>query len=134
MFVNDPIGDMLTRIRNATMVYSEMVDVPVSKIKLNLAKILKEQGYVRNFKVISDPKKPYQVLRMFLHYGPNRERIVQGLKRVSKPGRRIYVGSGEVPRVMGGLGIAIVSTSKGLMTDNDARKIGLGGEVVCYVW
>jgi small subunit ribosomal protein S8 len=134
MYVNDPIADMLTRIRNANMVYHDMVDMPLSKIKVSIARILKEEGYIRNFKVISDPKKPYQVLRLFLHYGAERERVIQGLRRVSKPGRRIYVGSKDLPKVMGGLGIALVSTPKGLMTDSHARKEGLGGEVLCYVW
>ena len=134
MYVNDPIADMLTRIRNANMVYHDMVDMPLSKIKVSIARILKEEGYLRNFKVISDPKKPYQVLRLFLHYGAERERVIQGLRRVSKPGRRIYVGSKDIPKVMGGLGIALVSTPRGLMTDSLARKEGLGGEVLCYVW
>ena len=134
MYVNDPIADMLTRIRNANMVYHDMVDMPLSNIKVSIAKILKEEGYLRNFKVISDPKKPYQILRLFLHYGTERERVIQGLRRVSKPGRRIYVGSKDLPKVMGGLGIAVVSTPKGLMTDAHARKEGLGGEVLCYVW
>jgi len=134
MYVNDPIADMLTRIRNANLAYHEMVDLPVSKIKVGIAKILKEEGYVRNFKVISDPKKPFPVLRLFLHYGPSRERVMQGIKRISKPGRRIYMGVGELPKVMGGLGIAVVSTSRGLLTDADARKQGLGGEVLCFVW
>ncbi|HOU32243.1 MAG TPA: 30S ribosomal protein S8 [Synergistaceae bacterium] len=134
MYVNDPIADMLTRIRNANLAYHEMVDLPVSKIKVGIAKILKEEGYVRNFKVINDPKKPFPVLRLFLHYGPSRERVMQGIKRISKPGRRIYMGVGELPKVMGGLGIAVVSTSRGLLTDADARKQGLGGEVLCFVW
>ena len=134
MYVNDPIADMLTRIRNANLAYHEMVDLPVSKIKVGIAKILKEEGYVRNFKIINDPKKPFPVLRLFLHYGPSRERVMQGIKRISKPGRRIYVGKDELPKVMGGLGIAMISTSAGLMTDAEARKRGLGGEVVCYVW
>ncbi len=134
MYVNDPIADMLTRIRNANLAYHEMVDLPVSKIKVGIAKILKEEGYVRNFKVINDPKKPFPVLRLFLHYGPSRERVMQGIKRISKPGRRICMGVGELPKVMGGLGIAVVSTSRGLLTDADARKQGLGGEVLCFVW
>ncbi|HQK24266.1 MAG TPA: 30S ribosomal protein S8 [Synergistaceae bacterium] len=134
MYVNDPIADMLTRIRNANLAYHEMVDLPVSKIKVGIAKILKEEGYVRNFKIINDPKKPFPVLRLFLHYGPSRERVMQGIKRISKPGRRIYMGVGDLPKVMGGLGIAVVSTSRGLLTDADARKQGLGGEVLCFVW
>ena len=134
MYVNDPIADMLTRIRNANLAYHELVDLPVSKIKVGIAKILKEEGYVRNFKVINDPKKPFPVLRLFLQYGPSRERVMQGIKRISKPGRRIYMGAGDLPKVMGGLGIAVVSTSRGLLTDAEARKLGLGGEVLCFVW
>jgi len=134
MYVNDPIADMLTRIRNANMVFHDVVDIPISNSKLGIAKILKEEGYIRNYKVINDPKKPYAVIRIFLTYGPNKERIIQGLRRVSKPGRRIYVGKDNLPHVMGGLGIAVISTSQGLKTDSDAGKLGLGGEVMCYVW
>ena len=108
MYVNDPIADMLTRIRNANMVYHESVDIPISKMKLGIAKILKSEGYIRNYKVLNDPKKPSGTIKVFLNYGPNRERVVQGLRRMSKPGRRIYVGKDKLPRVMGGLGIAIV--------------------------
>ena len=104
MYVNDPIGDMLTRIRNANMVYHETVDMPISKVKLALARILKEEGYVKNFKVVNDPKKPCATLRLFLTYGPQRERVIQGLRRISKPGRRIYVQKDELPSVMKGLG------------------------------
>ncbi len=134
MYVNDPIADMLTRIRNANMVYHESVDMPISKTKLSIAKILKGEGYIRNYKVINDPKKPYGVLRIFLSYGPNREKVVQGLRRISKPGRRMYAGKDKLPKVMGGLGIAIISTSAGLKTDAEARNAGCGGEIVCYVW
>jgi len=134
MYVNDPIADMLTRIRNANMVFHDVVDIPMSNSKLGIAKILKEEGYIRNYKVINDPKKPYAVIRVFLSYGPNKERIIQGLRRVSKPGRRIYAGKDNLPKVMGGLGIAVISTSQGLKTDSDAGKLGLGGEVLCYVW
>ncbi len=116
------------------MVYHESVDIPISKMKLSIAKILKGEGYVRNYKVINDPKKSYGVLRVFLNYGPNKERVIQGLRRVSKPGRRMYVGKDKLPKVMGGLGIAIISTSNGLKTDAEARVSGFGGEVVCYVW
>ena len=124
MYVNDPIADMLTRIRNANMVYHESVDIPISKMKLGIAKILKSEGYIRNYKVLN-PKKPSGTIKVFLNYGPNRERVVQGLRRMSKPGRRIYVGKDKLPRVMGGLGIAIVSTSQGLKTDAEARLLGL---------
>jgi small subunit ribosomal protein S8 len=134
MYVTDPIADMLARIRNANMVFHESVDVPASRIKTEIARILKESGYVKNFKVINDPKKPYSSIRLFLSYGPNRERVIQGLRRISKPGRRIYVGHADLPKVMGGLGIALISTSQGLKTDAEAGTLGLGGEVLCYVW
>ena len=123
MYVNDPIADMLTRVRNANMIYSESVDVPASKMKLAIARILKDEGYIKNVKTITDPKKPYASIRIFLSYGPERERVIQGLRRISKPGRRL-----------GGLGLAILSTSKGLKTGAEAMKLGLGGEVLCYVW
>ncbi len=134
MYVTDPIADMLTRIRNANTVFQETVDIPMSRMKLEVAKILKEEGYIRNFKVLNDAKKPVAMLRLMLNYGPNRERVIQGLRRISKPGRRIYVGRSDLPKVMGGLGVAIISTSQGLMTDATARTNGLGGEVICYVW
>ena len=134
MYVNDPIADMLTRIRNSNMVSHESVDIPISKMKLGIAKILKSEGYIRNYKVLNDPKKPYGILKVFLNYGPNKEKVIQGISRVSKPGRRIYVGKDKLPKVMGGLGIAIVSTSQGLKTDVEARLLGLGGEVICHVW
>ncbi len=134
MYVTDPIADMLARIRNANMVYHESVDVPSSRIKTEIARILKESGYIKNFKVVTDPKKPYSSIRLFLTYGPNKERIIQGLRRISKPGRRIYVGHADLPKVMGGLGIAVISTSRGLKTDAEAGRLGLGGEVLCYVW
>ena len=134
MYVTDPIADMLARIRNANMVFHESVDVPSSKIKMEIARILKEEGYIKNFKVVSDPKKPYSSIRLFLSYGPSLERVIQGLRRISKPGRRIYVGHADLPKVMGGLGIAVISTSKGLKTDTEATQLGLGGEVLCYVW
>lgn len=134
MYVNDPIADMLTRVRNANMIYSESVDVPASKMKLAIARILKEEGYIKNFKTITDPKKPYASIRIFLSYGPERERVIQGLRRISKPGRRIYVGKDKLPVVMGGLGLAVLSTSQGLKTGSEAAKLGLGGEVLCYVW
>lgn len=134
MHVTDPVADMLTRIRNANTVYHEMVDMPLSKLRLEIAKILKAEGYIRNFKTVTDPKMPVPTLRVFMSYGTGRERVIQGLRRISKPGRRIYVQKQDVPKVMGGLGIALISTSSGLMTDGEARKRGLGGEVVCYVW
>jgi len=134
MHITDPVADMLTRIRNANVVYHEMVDMPLSKMRLELARILKEEGYIRNYKTINDAKQPMPLLRIIMSYGPAKERVIQGLRRISKPGRRIYVGKENLPKVMGGLGIAMISTSSGLMTDAEARKRGLGGEVVCYVW
>ena len=134
MYVNDPVADMLTRIRNANMTYAECVDVPSSKMKLALARILKDEGYIKNFKMITDPDKPYAEIRIYLSYGNSRERVIQGLRRISKPGRRIYVKSDKLPVVMGGLGLAVLSTSKGLKTSAEANKLGLGGEVLCYVW
>ena len=134
MYVNDPIADMLTRVRNANMIYSESVDIPTSKMKLAIARILKEEGYIKNFKTIADPKKPYASIRIFLSYGAERERVIQGLRRISKPGRRIYVGKDKLPMVMCGLGLAVISTSQGLKTGTEAAKLGLGGEVLCYVW
>ena len=134
MYVNDPIADMLTRVRNANMIYSESVDVPTSRIKLAIARILKEEGYIKNFKTISDPKKPFTSIRIFLSYGSERERVIQGLRRISKPGRRIYVGRDKLPVVMGGLGLVVISTSQGLKTGAEAAELGLGGEILCYVW
>ena len=134
MYVNDPIADMLTRIRNANMIYSESVDIPASKIKLAITRILRDEGYVKNFKVINDQNLPYSIIRIFLSYGPERERIIQGLRRISKPGRRIYVGKDKLPHVMGGLGMAVISTPQGLKTGAEASHLGLGGEVLCYIW
>lgn len=132
MYVTDPVGDMITRIRNASIAYHETVDVPLSKIKLEIAKILKREGFIKGLKVVKEGKIP--MIRIFLKYGPNKERIISGIERVSKPGLRVYVGKRELPKVMGGLGIAILSTSSGIMTDKEAREKGIGGEVLCYVW
>ncbi len=134
MYITDPVADMLTRIRNANIVYLETVDMPLSKMRLEVARLLKEEGYIRNYKTVNDPKQKMALLRVTMNYGPAKERVIQGLRRISKPGRRIYVGKEDLPKVMGGLGIAMISTSAGLMTDAEARKRGLGGEVVCFVW
>ncbi|HPT68597.1 MAG: ribosomal protein [Firmicutes bacterium] len=132
MVMTDPVADFLTRIRNGNMVMHQTVEVPGSKMKIGLAKILKEEGYIKDFEYIEDGKQG--VIRIYLKYGPNKEKVITGLKRISKPGLRVYVQKDEVPKVLGGLGTAIVSTSKGLMTDKKARKEGLGGEVICYIW
>lgn len=132
MVMTDPIADMLTRVRNANTTYHEKVEVPASNIKKALAEILKEEGFVKDVEYIEDGKQG--VLRIYLKYGQNRERVITGLKRISKPGLRVYASKDELPKVLGGLGIAVISTSKGIMTDKKARKEGVGGEVVCYVW
>ncbi|CAG9614189.1 30S ribosomal protein S8 [Bacillus sp. JJ864] len=132
MVMTDPIADMLTRIRNANMVRHEKLEVPASKIKKEIAEILKREGFIRDVEYIEDNKQG--ILRIFLKYGVNNERVITGLKRISKPGLRVYAKADEVPRVLNGLGIALVSTSKGVMTDKDARQLQTGGEVVAYVW
>ncbi|MDD2629745.1 MAG: 30S ribosomal protein S8 [Limnochordia bacterium] len=132
MALTDPIADMLTRIRNANSAYHEKVDIPASKTKIELARILKEEGYIRDYKVYRDDKQG--VLRVFLRYGQNKERVMRGLKRISKPGLRVYANKDEIPKVLGGLGCAVLSTSQGVMTDKAARKHGVGGEVLCYIW
>ncbi|MGE7186689.1 30S ribosomal protein S8 [Peribacillus sp. NPDC006672] len=132
MVMTDPIADMLTRIRNANMVRHEKLEVPASKIKKEIAEILKREGFVRDFELIEDNKQG--IIRIFLKYGANNERVITGLKRISKPGLRVYAKTGEVPRVLNGLGIAIVSTSQGVLTDKEARSKQAGGEVLAYVW
>ncbi|MGO2117509.1 MAG: 30S ribosomal protein S8 [Fusobacterium sp.] len=131
MFLTDPVADMLTRIRNANAVMHEKVDIPYSNLKLKLAEILKEEGYVTNYKVITDDNK--KNIRVYLKYD-GKDRVIKGLKRISKPGRRVYAQVDELPRVLTGLGIAIVSTSKGLVTDKVARQENVGGEVLAFVW
>jgi len=130
--MSDPIADMLTRIRNANTVRHETVEMPASKIKRQIAEILKNEGFIRDAEYIEDNKQG--IIRIFLKYGPNNERVITGLKRISKPGLRVYTKASEIPRVLGGLGIAIISTSKGVMTDKQARQLKTGGEVICYVW
>ena len=132
MVMSDPIADMLTRIRNANVVKHETVEMPASSAKKEIAEILKREGFIRDAEYIEDNKQG--MIRVFLKYGPNQERVITGLKRISKPGLRVYTKSNEVPRVLGGLGIAIISTSKGVMTDKEARAAKAGGEVLCYVW
>ena len=132
MAMTDPIADMLTRLRNANNVYHESVEIPGSKIKTAIAEVLKEEGLIKDYAFNEDDKQG--VISVSLKYGPSREKVISGIKRISKPGLRQYVKHDEIPRVLGGLGIAIISTSKGIMSDKQARKAGLGGEVVAYVW
>ncbi|MGE5529624.1 MAG: 30S ribosomal protein S8 [Patescibacteria group bacterium] len=132
MAMSDPIADMLTRIRNANVVRAKMVEVPGSRIKRELAAILKDEGYIEDCDFIDDGRQG--VIRLHLKYAPERDRVITGLRRISRPGLRVYAGKDELPRVLGGLGIAVLSTSRGLMTDRRARKEGVGGEVLCYVW
>ncbi|GAE31504.1 30S ribosomal protein S8 [Halalkalibacter hemicellulosilyticus] len=132
MVMTDPIADMLTRIRNANTVRHEKLELPASKVKKEIADILKREGFIRDYEYIEDNKQG--VIRIFLKYGATNERVITGLKRISKPGLRVYAKAGELPRVLGGLGIAIVSTSNGVMTDKDARQQQVGGEVLAYVW
>jgi len=128
----DPIADMLTRIRNANQMRYKEVEVPASKIKLEIAKILKRTGFIVDYKIKKNDTQ--DIITLFLKYGQNKERVITGLKRISKPGLRVYANAKEMPRVLNGLGIAIVSTSKGVMTDKEAREANLGGEVLAYIW
>jgi small subunit ribosomal protein S8 len=130
--MTDPIADMLTRIRNANMVRHESVDIPASNMKRAIAEIMKQEGFIKDYEYIPDNKQG--VIRIWLKYGANRERVITGLKRISKPGLRVYVKKDELPKVLGGLGVAIISTSQGVMSDRDARKKAIGGEVLCYIW
>ena len=132
MVMTDPIADLLTRIRNANLVHHDKVEIPASKIKRAIVQILKDEGFVKDFDVLADGKQG--ILRVSLKYGPERDRVITGIKRISKPGLRVYTQKDQLPKVFGGLGIAIISTSQGLMTDRAARKAGLGGEVLAYVW
>lgn len=132
MVMTDPIADMLARIRNANVVRHEKLDIPSSKLKAEIADILKREGYVRDYEVIQDNKQG--ILRIFLKYGANNERVITGLKRISKPGLRVYAKADEVPKVLNGLGTAVVSTSKGVLSDKEARAQAVGGEVLAYIW
>ena len=132
MTMTDPIADMLTRVRNANTVRHENVDVPASNIKKELARILLEEGFIKGYDVIEDGKQG--LIRLQLKYGKNGEKVITGLKRISKPGMRVYADNHSVPKVLNGLGISIISTSKGILTDKQARELGIGGEVICYVW
>jgi small subunit ribosomal protein S8 len=132
MAVTDPIADMLTRIRNANLARHEHVTIPASKLKLEIAKVLKAQGYVQKYDLVDDKRQGQ--IRIHLRYGPGSDPIITGLRRVSRPGLRVYVDSAEIPRVQGGLGVAVLSTSHGVLTDREARRRRIGGEVLCYIW
>ena len=132
MSMTDPIADMLTRIRNAGGARLDKVDIPASRMKISLAKILKEEGFIKNYKVIKDSRQG--ILRVYLKYNDKQQPLIQGLRRVSKPGRRVYAGQAELPRVQGGLGVAVISTSQGVVTDRQTRKLAVGGEVLCEIW
>ena len=132
MSMNDPIADMLTRVRNANSAGKQTVSMPSSKKLVEIARIIQEEGYIAGYEVES--AEPRDILEITLKYGEKKDRTIRGLKRISKPGLRIYAGKDELPRVLGGLGTAIISTSKGVMADRDARKMGVGGEVIAYIW
>ncbi|MEE9181911.1 MAG: 30S ribosomal protein S8 [candidate division NC10 bacterium] len=129
---SDPVADTLTRIRNANAASHEKVDIPSSRLKVEIARILKEEGFIKGYKVIEDEKQG--ILRVYLKYGPSNERVLRGIVRTSRPGLRVYTRTRKIPRVLSGMGIAILSTSKGVMTDREARRQAVGGEVLCYVW
>lgn len=132
MALNDPIADMLTRIRNANRVFKNSVDIPASKLKMGIAHLLKQEGYIRDYKMVKDG--PQGTLKVYLKYSPERKRAIGGLRRISRPGLRVYVNTEQIPRVLGGLGLAILSTPKGVLTDKQSRTENVGGEVLCYVW
>lgn len=132
MAMTDPIADMLTRIRNANTVGHKTVEIPASKMKKAIAQILLDEGFIEKFEIVSDNAQG--TIKVDLKYGPNKEKTIYGIKKISKPGLRVYAKADRVPKVLGGLGIAILSTSKGVITDKEARKLGVGGEVICYVW
>ena len=130
--MTDPVSDMLTRIRNATTVRHDRTDIPASKTKLEIAKILKQEGYIRTFKTLEEG--PQGLIRVYLKYAEDGEPVIHGLQRVSKPGRRVYRGADDLPRVRNGLGVAVVSTNRGVLTDEQARSLRVGGEVLCEIW
>jgi small subunit ribosomal protein S8 len=129
---SDPIADLLTRIRNASNAEHEKVDIPASKLKVRIAELLKDEGFIKNFRVLEDGRQG--MLRVYLKYGPGNEKMISGLVRVSTPGRRVYVGHDDIPSILAGMGVALVSTSRGVVTDREARKQKVGGEVLAYVW
>jgi small subunit ribosomal protein S8 len=137
--MTDPISDMLTRIRNGVSAKHARVDMPASKLKAEIARILQDEGYIQGFRIVDEPsqkqgRQPRQIIRLFLKYGPRGERVITGLERISRPGRRVYLGVDDVPAVLGGLGTNILTTSRGVMTGRAAKKEGVGGEVLCNVW
>ena len=134
MTMTDPIADMLTRIRNANIAMHDEVSMPSSKLKVALAEVLQSEGYIDGFATVDNSGRPGQTLTISMKYSPERKRVISGLKRVSKPGLRVYSKNNEIPRVLGGLGVAVLSTSNGLLTDRAARQARIGGEVLCYVW
>jgi small subunit ribosomal protein S8 len=132
MAMTDPIADLLTRVRNANVVRHEIVEVPSSTIKKAIANIMLQEGYLKNIEEYNDGSVP--MLRLSMRYGANKQRVITGLRRISKPGLRVYCKKEEIPKVLNGLGVAVISTSKGIVADKEARKTGLGGEVICYIW
>lgn len=132
MVVSDPIADLLTRIRNANIAYHDRVEVPGSKVKRAIVQIMKDEGMIRDYEWLDNGHQG--TIRIYLKYGPNKTRVITGLRRISRPGLRVYAKKDQVPRVLGGLGVAVISTSRGIMTDKKARQEGLGGEVLCYIW
>ena len=137
--MTDPIADMLTRLRNGVSAKHSRVDMPASRLKAEIARILQDEGYIQGYRIIEEPaeragRQPRQVMRVFLKYGPRGEKVITGLQRISRPGRRVYFGVEEVPQVLGGLGTSILTTSRGVMTGRAARQAGVGGEVLCNVW
>ena len=137
--MTDPIADMITRIRNAVTAKHTRVDLPASKLKAEIARILQDEGYIQGFRLVEVPaekegQQARQMIRLFLKYGPHGEKVISGLERISRPGRRVYLGVGDVPVVLGGLGTSILTTSRGVMTGRAAKKAGVGGEVLCNVW
>jgi small subunit ribosomal protein S8 len=137
--MTDPISDMITRIRNAVSAKHSRVDIPASKLKAEIARILQDEGYIQGFRHVEEPpvktgQQARPLIRVFLKYGPQGERVISGLERISRPGRRVYMGAGDVPQVLGGLGTSILTTSHGVMTGRAAKKAGVGGEVLCNVW
>ncbi len=132
MTMTDPVADMLTRIRNANIAGHATVDIPASKIKKNIAEILVKEGYIKGYEIVEGETQ--DTIRVAMKYGPDKAKVITGIKKISKPGLKVYAKADEVPKVLGGLGIAIISTSSGLITDKEARRLGVGGEVICYVW